>query len=77
MTYYIIGVQDFQRAYKILFAVHLKHSSFCPSAGVKPVVNDLVHAMPWQCMFALSMCMLQSLCVQCMRMELDTSNLLG
>jgi hypothetical protein len=30
---------------KLLFAVNLKHSSFLPSADVKPLSNDLVHAM--------------------------------
>jgi hypothetical protein len=29
---------------KILFALHIKHSSFWPSADVKPVSNSLVHA---------------------------------
>jgi hypothetical protein len=43
---------------KILFAVHLKHSSTWSSPDVKPMSNDLMHAMPWQCMFALSMCVL-------------------
>jgi hypothetical protein len=38
---------------KILFVVHLKHASFWPSADVIPVSDDLVHAMPWQCMFSL------------------------
>jgi len=32
----------FHSTYKILFAVHLKHSSFVPSADVKPMPNDLV-----------------------------------
>ncbi len=50
---------------KILFAVHLKHSSFEPSADFKPMSNDLVHAMPLQYMQCpcsacfLSMCMLR------------------
>ncbi len=38
-----------------IFVTHLKHSSFQPSADVNPMLNGLVHAMPWQCMFALSM----------------------
>jgi hypothetical protein len=29
-----------------------------PSADVKPLSNDIVHALPWQCMFALSMCII-------------------
>jgi hypothetical protein len=32
---------------KILFVVHLKHSSFCPSADVKPMSNDIFDAVPW------------------------------
>jgi hypothetical protein len=40
---------------KILFVIHLKHFSFWPLAGVKPMQNDLAHAMPWQCKSALSM----------------------
>jgi hypothetical protein len=36
--------------------IHLKHSSFWPSADVKPMQNDLVHVMHWQSMFALSKC---------------------
>jgi hypothetical protein len=35
--YYILGLQDFHGIIKILFAVHLKHSSFWPSADVKHV----------------------------------------
>ncbi len=42
-------------------AVHLKHGSFLPFADVKPVSNDLVHAMPRQCMLALPNCILQNL----------------
>ncbi len=36
--------------------VSFKHSSFWPSANGKPMSNDLVHVMPWQGMFVLSMC---------------------
>ncbi len=44
-----MGVLDFQNSLKkILFAVHLKHSSIWPSADAKPMLNDLVHAMPRQ-----------------------------
>jgi hypothetical protein len=46
---YIMGLVDFHSNYKILIAVHYKHPNFWPSA-------DPVHAMPWQCMFALSLC---------------------
>ncbi len=44
---------DFPTTYKISFAVHAKHSSFQPSADVKPMSNDLVRAMPCSCMFLL------------------------
>jgi hypothetical protein len=40
-----MGFQDFHGVYKILFAVHLKHSSFWPSADVKPIYNDLLHVI--------------------------------
>ncbi len=43
---------------KILFGVLLKHSSLWPAADVKPVLNNIVHAAPWQCMFALYMCVI-------------------
>jgi hypothetical protein len=38
-----------------LFAIHLKHSSFWPSAGVKPKQKDLVHVMHCMLIFALSL----------------------
>ncbi len=38
-----MGLLDFHTAYKNIFAVHLKHSSFWPSADVKPMSNDLVN----------------------------------
>ena len=41
---------------KIVFPVHLKHSSLGPSADAKPVSYDLVLAMPWQCVLALYVC---------------------
>jgi len=41
-----MGLLDFHGAYKILFDVQLSHSSSGPSADVKPMENDLVHAMP-------------------------------
>jgi len=34
---------------EMLFVTLLKYSSFSPSACVKPMSNDLVQAMPWQC----------------------------
>ena len=49
---------------KILFTHPLKHSNFWHSADVKPMSNDLVHAVHWQCMFALSICLIQSLWTQ-------------
>jgi hypothetical protein len=36
-----------QYADKILLGVHLKHSSFLPSASVKPMLNEAVHARPF------------------------------
>jgi hypothetical protein len=48
---------------KILFSVHLKHSSVWLSADVNPMSNDLVHAMPLQSMYVHSMCMPQYLWV--------------
>ncbi len=42
-----------------------KRTSFLPAADVKPLSNDLAHAMHCQCMFALSMFMLRSLCIKC------------
>jgi hypothetical protein len=41
-----MGLLDLILSVKLLFAVHLKYSSFCPSAGVTPVTNDPVHAVP-------------------------------
>ncbi len=52
-----MGLLDFHGTHKILFIVQLKHSSFRPSADPKPMSNNLVHAMPQQCMFALSLSM--------------------
>jgi hypothetical protein len=49
----IMGLLDFSKhLYKTLFSVHSKHSSFLPSADVKPMSNDLVHDM-----YALDKCM--------------------
>jgi hypothetical protein len=44
---------DFLSIYTKLFASHFKCFSFWHSADAKPMPNDPVHAMPWQCMFAL------------------------
>ncbi len=43
-----MGLKDSHNSNKNLFAVPLKHSSFLPSAYVKPMPNDLVHAILWQ-----------------------------
>jgi hypothetical protein len=61
LLFYKMGWLDFHCTYKILFAVHFSHSSFWPSADVKPTSNDQAHVVPWLCMFALSVCVLQSL----------------
>jgi hypothetical protein len=34
----------------------LDHSRFLPSGIVEPMSNDQAHAMPQQCMFAISLC---------------------
>ncbi len=46
----------------ILFATHLKHSSFWHLAVAKPMPNDLVHAMLWQPLFDLSLSLTVSVC---------------
>jgi len=46
----------FKALTEILSALHLKYSSFCPSADVKRMSNDQAHALPPECMFALSVC---------------------
>ncbi len=51
----IISLHDFNGPFKTLFHVDLKHSSFWPLANFKPMLNGLVHAMPWQCIFAFSL----------------------
>jgi hypothetical protein len=55
------------------FAVHLKHS--WPSAVAKPLPNDLVHTVSWQCIFALSMCWALSLCLQYFVLKLPNLDL--
>jgi len=40
---------------EILFAVHVKCSSFCPTADVKPISIDLAYAMTG-CTCLLSLC---------------------
>ncbi len=51
------GLLDFNSTLKVIFSVHIKYSSFCPSATVKYISKDLVHTKPCQGMFALSMTM--------------------
>ncbi len=43
------------KALRKISALHLKYSSFCPSADDKWMSNDLAHALPPKCMFALSL----------------------
>jgi hypothetical protein len=43
----LIGLQDFESTYEILFVLYLKHSSIWPLADVKPISDDLVDAKPW------------------------------
>ncbi len=45
----------------MLFNVHLKHTSFWSSADIKPTPNGQAPAMPSQCMFVHSICILLSL----------------
>ncbi len=61
----IMDLQGFHSFYiKVLYCVHLKLSSFGPSADAKPMSNDLVFAMLGQCMFVLYMYYVQSLWVK-------------
>jgi hypothetical protein len=53
ITYWVYKI--FLLVIEILIALHLKDFSFWPSADVKPMLNDLAHAMIWQYMFALSL----------------------
>jgi hypothetical protein len=45
----------FKALTEILSALYLKYCSFCPSADDKRMSNDLAHALPPKCMFALSL----------------------
>ncbi len=49
----------FIELFKIVSTLHLKHSSLW--LMLKAMKNYIVHVMSWQCMFALSICLLQSL----------------
>jgi hypothetical protein len=51
-----VRLLNFYNGHKILFAVHLKGSTFWASADVKPMLNHPVYARYWQCIMALSMC---------------------
>jgi hypothetical protein len=58
---------------KILFAIHLKHFSFWPTATVKLMSNDIVHTMPWLCMYAhmLFLCIYYDLYGRCNEIYLE------
>jgi hypothetical protein len=43
---------------KNIIDVHIKQASFWPSAGVQPMPNDRMHAMPWQCLLAISIALM-------------------
>ncbi len=60
--YHIVGSLDFHHTYKNIFTVHLKHFNFWPSADVKHVSNDLVHALAWPCMFVFFLRVYYYLC---------------
>jgi len=49
-----MGLQDFHGTFKLLFVVYLKYTGYWPSADVKLMSNDLMHAMHLQCMIAFS-----------------------
>jgi hypothetical protein len=49
---------DFHMTYNNFIWCYIKCSSFWPSDNIKPMSNNLLHAMAWQCLFALSMCVL-------------------
>jgi hypothetical protein len=48
-----LGLLYIHRTFKNIIPSSLKHPSFLPCANVKLMLNDSVHAMPCQCMFAL------------------------
>jgi hypothetical protein len=50
-----MGLLDFHGTYKNTICCSLKPSSFWPSADVKLMSINLVHAIFWQCMFGLCM----------------------
>jgi hypothetical protein len=55
-----MGLLDFQTTYKNTICCSFKTLAW-PLDDAKPMSNDLVDAMLWQCMFALSMSILWSL----------------
>ncbi len=57
----LLVLLQFHRTYKILFDTYLKHSSFMPSAHVKPMSNDLANAIHCECIF-LSACVHSNPC---------------
>jgi hypothetical protein len=50
---YIMGLLGFHSPKKILFAVHLKPTSFRTSVDAIPLLKTFVHAVPWYSMLAL------------------------
>jgi hypothetical protein len=51
----MMGLLNFHSRYENIIWPHLKHFSFWLSVDVKLILDDLVHAMTWQCVFALSL----------------------
>jgi hypothetical protein len=58
MTLLHNGFTRFSLYLKTEFFVDLKRSSFWPSCDVRSLSNDVLHAIPWQCMLSLSTCIL-------------------
>jgi len=49
-----MGLLGFHSPKKILFAVHLKPTSFRTSVDARPLLKTPVHAVPWYSMLALN-----------------------
>ncbi len=62
-----MGSLEFHGTHKNIFTIKLNHSSYWHSADVNIMYNDLVHVMPWQCMFVLSVCLLKSMILHKLR----------
>ncbi len=54
---------DFHGTHKMVYTLHLKHSSFWPSADVKSMQNDQVYVMPNACCLSLSLSLSVCVCV--------------